>query len=73
MKQQPTPVSLPGEFHGQRSLAGCSPWGCRESDMSEQLKTHTPLIQDLYINTFEDKSVFKFNNIYRKIVSIQFC
>ena len=24
---QPTPVSLPGESHGQRSLAGCSPWG----------------------------------------------
>jgi len=26
-KQQPTPVFLPGEFHGQRSLVGCSPWG----------------------------------------------
>ena len=26
---QPTPVSLPGESHGQRSLAGYSPWGCR--------------------------------------------
>ena len=24
----PTPVFLPGEFHGQRRLAGCSPWGC---------------------------------------------
>ena len=29
---QPTPVLLPGEFHGQRSLMGCSPWGCKESD-----------------------------------------
>ena len=29
---QPTPVFLPGEFHGQRSLVGYSPWGCRESD-----------------------------------------
>ena len=28
----PTPVSLPGESHGQRSLAGHSPWGRRESD-----------------------------------------
>ena len=27
-KWQPTPVFLPGEFHGQRSLAGCSPRGC---------------------------------------------
>jgi len=26
---QPTPVFLPGESHGQRSLAGCSPWGCK--------------------------------------------
>ena len=26
---QPTPVFLPGESHGQRSLAGYSPWGCR--------------------------------------------
>ena len=34
---QPTPVFLPGEFHGQRSLVGYSPWGHRESDMTEQL------------------------------------
>ena len=27
---QPTPVFLPGEFHGQRSLVGCSPWGYKE-------------------------------------------
>ena len=26
---QPTPVSLPGGSHGQRSLVDCSPWGCR--------------------------------------------
>ena len=25
---QPTPVLLPGKSHGQRSLVGCSPWGC---------------------------------------------
>ena len=38
---QPTPVFLPGESHGQRSLAGCSPWGHKESDTTEQLSTHT--------------------------------
>ena len=27
-----TPLFLPGEFYGQRSLAGYSQWGCRESD-----------------------------------------
>ena len=36
----PIPVFLPGEFHGQRSLVGYSPWGCKESDMTEQLMHH---------------------------------
>ena len=31
----PTPVFLPGEFHGQRSLGGYSPWGCKELDTTE--------------------------------------
>ena len=31
----PTPVFLPGESHGQRSLAGYSPWSHKESDMTE--------------------------------------
>ena len=30
-----TPVFLPGESHGQRSLMGYSPWGHKESDMTE--------------------------------------
>ena len=34
---QPTPVFLPGEFHGRRSLAGYSPWGHKESDTTERL------------------------------------
>ena len=34
---QPTPVFLPGESHGQRSLVGYSPWGCKESDTTEWL------------------------------------
>ena len=40
-KWQPTPVFLPGKFHVQRSLAGYSPWGHKESDMSEHTHTHT--------------------------------
>ena len=31
----PTPVFLPGEFHGQRRLTGYSPWGHKESDMND--------------------------------------
>ena len=35
--QQPTSVFLNGEFHGQRSLVGYSPWGHKESDTTDQL------------------------------------
>ena len=34
-KWQPTPVFLPGESHGRRSLVGCSPWGRTESDTTD--------------------------------------
>ena len=37
---RPTPVLLPGKSHGQRSLVGYSPWGCKKLDMTEQLSTH---------------------------------
>ena len=33
----PMPVFLPGEFHGQRTLVGYSPWGRKETDMTERL------------------------------------
>ena len=36
-KWQPTPVLLPRKSHGWRSLVGCSPWGCKESDTTEWL------------------------------------
>ena len=38
--RQPTPRFLPGALHGQRSLVGCSPWGCTESDTTERLNHH---------------------------------
>ena len=38
-EMQPTPVSLPGEARGQRSLAGCSPWGRKELDATEATQT----------------------------------
>ena len=40
-KWQHTPVFLPGKSHGQRSLVGYGPWGCKELDMTEQLSMHT--------------------------------
>ena len=44
--RQPTPVFLPGESYGQRSLVGFSPWGHKESDTTEQLNSSSsnPLI-----------------------------
>ena len=39
-KWQPGPVFLPGEYHGQRSLAGYSPGGRKELDATEWLSTH---------------------------------
>ena len=40
---KPTPVFLPGESHGQRSLAGYSLWGHKESDTTEQLSMHAQI------------------------------
>ena len=40
-KWHPTPVLLPGKSHGRRSVVGYSPWGCKESDMTEPL--HFPV------------------------------
>ena len=38
-KQKPTPVFLPVKPHGQRSLAGYSPWGHKKSNTTERLST----------------------------------
>ena len=45
---QPTPVFLNGESHGQRSLVGYSPWGHKESNMTEGLRTVLLLFTYLY-------------------------
>ena len=43
-KWQPTPVFLPGESHGQRSLAGYSPWGCKNrTQLSDETTLSVPL------------------------------
>ena len=57
-----TPVFWPGEFHGKMSLAGYSPWGCKESDMTKQLSlsppvcTLCPFVQ--LISIFEEPMVY---------------
>ena len=51
---QPTPVFLPGESHRQRSLAGHSPWGGKESDTTEQL-THTHIHTHTHTHTHTEE------------------
>ena len=53
----PTPVFLPGEFHRQRSLKGYSPWGRRESDMTEQLRLLSSRVQALRSVSLNDHNV----------------
>ena len=49
----PTPVFLPGEFHGQGGLAGYGPWGRKESDVTgyEHKLPHTPVSCSVSVHT----------------------
>ena len=53
-----TPVFLLGEFHGQKSPAGYSPWGHKESDMTEQLTLSSSLYTVLYFPNFKQLNMF---------------
>ena len=58
-KWQPTPVFLPGESHGQRSLVGYSPRGHKELDTTERLHSLTPnlLIYPMPLSPFGNQLV----------------
>ena len=51
-KWQPNSLFLPGKSHGRRSLAGYSPWGCRESGMTSRWGTHTHTPSLFYSSNF---------------------
>ena len=63
-KWQPTPVFLPGESHGQRSLVGYSPWGRTESDMTEQPSIAHIAYSTIYINLEACKQQGLFRDAY---------
>ena len=42
---------LPGKSHGQRSLVGYSPWGCKESHMTERLNTQHTILNRLGVES----------------------
>ena len=60
----PTPVFLPGEVQGQKSLAGHSPWSHKESDTTEQL---TLSLYNIYIYILL-YSFFKWIRLYTLII-----
>ena len=62
-KWHPTPVLLPGESHGQRSLVGYSPWGCKESDTTEKVQIHTHTHTCVLMSSLE-KCVFRSSALF---------
>ena len=66
-KWQPTPVFLPGESQGRRSLVGCHLWGCTESDTTEVTQQQQHAFLDptvkwwLFIFSFHSISHFRNN------------
>ena len=70
-KWQPTPVFLPGKSHGQRSLAGYSPRGRKESDMTEHARTH-PLV-DKPLRRAGDKRSFLYWNSKMLLTPVLTC
>ena len=56
-KWQLTPVLLPGESHGQKSLAGYSPWGHKESDRTEWLSILLPPPPTPYTHTMRSSTL----------------
>ena len=63
-KWQPTPVFLPGKFHGQRSLVDYSPWGHEESNMTEHAHTMMYRVQIYEIFwTVERHQVYAISNV----------
>ena len=66
LEKEITTNSLPGEFHGQRSLGSYSPWGCKELDTTKQL-THSPNIfhfsQPVLFSSFFN--IYKYVNLLK--------
>ena len=72
-KWQPTPGFLPGEFHGQRSMVGYSPGGCK-SQTQQWLSTHTSNIHyniSPYDNNRQTRMVIKYVNLIKLSTSLE--
>ena len=54
-------ILLSGKFHGQRSLVGYSPWGCKESDMTEVIECIDVCVC-VYIHIFNGTLIYHYKN-----------
>ena len=68
-KWQSTPVFLLREFHGQRSLVGYSPWGCKESDTTEACMDRAPGISIKISTLLRKNSVYSEHPCIYKLTS----
>ena len=59
-KWQSTPVFVPGESRGQRSLAGYSPQRLKESDTTEKLSTHAQLVRTYCVGNYTQYSIITY-------------
>ena len=62
-KWQSALIFLPGEPHGQRSLVGYSPWGCKESDAAEHTHRHSKRRARFHILESEPAGVTAYTNL----------
>ena len=63
----PTLVLLPGEFHGQRSLAGYGPWGGKELDATERLTLSASYEYECSLWNPEEREEKAMRNTYLKL------
>ena len=70
-EHQPTPVFLPGKSYRERSLAGCSPWGCKKSDTTDRLILGVYLKQDFLVANSEYSQSTKYTPFLLKLGSHQ--
>ena len=71
-KWQPTPVFLPGESHGRRSLVGYSPWGRKESDTTEWLHSLTHSLTQTLMESLQKSSSVSHSKVNSSIFTNAF-
>ena len=66
----PAPVFLPGEFHGQRNLEGCSPWDLEESDTTEWFSLSLSYSVNGHSLFFPSSQLLVTSNLYSTSVNL---